>query len=117
MVISDSHPSVGEVANGLGAEVMSGGMISAVAWPVPNAVGSKIGVETEHGGAAKVGCSLIPSAQSSQHPEDSQLGCIVSVLDISYSPNSSPQLSVAFRHCCFGQSLFAGMLTTATAKR
>jgi hypothetical protein len=44
MVTSDLHPSVGEVANGLGMEVMSGGTIGAVARAVPNAVDSRIGV-------------------------------------------------------------------------
>jgi hypothetical protein len=99
MVTSDLHPSVGEVANGLGMEVMSGGTIGAVARAVPNAVDSRIGVETEHEGTTTVWCSLTPSAHSSQHLDHGQLGSTVAVSKVSYSLNSPPQLSVAFTHC------------------
>lgn len=70
MVISDLHPSVGEVADGLGAEVMSGGTIGASTGAVPSAVASRMGIETEHEGATNVGRSLGPIAHWSQHLDD-----------------------------------------------
>jgi len=67
MVNSDLQPLVSTVASGLGGEVTSGELTGAAAVAVPSAVDSKTGVETEQGGATKVGRWLTPREQASQH--------------------------------------------------
>lgn len=96
---------------------MSDGMEAAPTEAVFIAVESKIEVDTEHEDAEKVGRSLGPREQSSQHLNGCQLGGHLARQGFAYSLTDSPQLFVIFTHCCCGQSLLAGVPTTTVAKR